>query len=63
MRRFTVTFWLLVVIAVVATGMLTRALQWSAGPATGTAVATSGLVAVLAMAFAVRILVVTGRGR
>lgn len=63
MRRVTVTFWLLVATAVAATGMLTRTLQWPAGPVTGTAVAASGLVAVLTMALAVRILVVTSRGR
>lgn len=61
MSRVRRTFWLLVTVAVVATGVLSRSLTARPGPATGAAVALAGLVALAAVGMAVRILVVTGR--
>lgn len=61
MSRVRRTFWVLVAVAVVATGSLSRALTADPGPATGVAVALAGLVALAAVGLALRILVVTGR--
>ena len=61
MSRVRRTFWVLVAVAVVATGSLSRALGAHPSPATGVAVALAGLVALAAVGMAVRILVVTGR--
>ena len=61
MSRVRRTFWILVAVAVVATGSLSRALTADPGPAAGVAVTLSGLVAVAAAGLALRILVVTGR--
>ena len=63
MRRVQITFWVLVATAVVSSGVLTRAVGWRAGPASGATVAVSGAVTVVAVAFAARILVMIGRGR
>ena len=63
MRRVRVTFWALVAVAVVSTGVLMRAIAWRAGPEAGAVVAVSGVVTVLTVALAARILVVLGRGR
>ena len=63
MRRIRVTFWLLVMSAIVSTGVLMRAVAWRANPATGATVAASGAVTVIVVALAARILVVIGRGR
>ena len=63
MRRVRVTFWLLVVTAVISTGALMAALGWSTGAAAGITVAVSGVVTVVAVALATRILVVISRGR
>ena len=63
MRRVRVTFWGLVAAAVVSTGVLMRAVAWRASPATGVVVAVSGVVTVLTVALAARILIVVGRGR
>lgn len=62
MRRVRVTFWLAVAIAVVSTGVLMRAVEWPASPSAGVTVAAAGVITAIAMAFAVRILVVIGRG-
>lgn len=61
MRRVRLTFWVLVAVAVVATGSLSRALTAHPSPATGVTVALAGLVAAVAAGLALRILVVTGR--
>lgn len=63
LRRIRLTFAALVVIAVVAVGILGRALAWSPPPAAGFAVAASSLVAAATGGLAVRILVVTDRNR
>ena len=63
MRRVRVTFWVLVATAVIATGVLMRALDWPAHPAAGVAVAAAGAVVIVAVALAARILVVIGHGR
>ncbi|HVT75878.1 MAG TPA: hypothetical protein VHD87_02525 [Acidimicrobiales bacterium] len=62
MRRVQATFLALVALAVIAMGVLTRAVGWSASPQAGAAVAIAGAVAVITIAFAARILVVTSRG-
>ena len=65
MTRVRRTLWLLVAAAVVALGILTRALAWPAGPAAGLTVAAAGVVLATSTALALRILVVIdgGRGR
>ena len=62
-RRVRLTFAVLVTAAVVAVGVLGRALAWSASPATGLAVAASGLSAVVAGGLALRVLLVLDRHR
>lgn len=62
LRRVRVTFWVLVSVAVVSTGVMMRAFAWPAAPATGATLALSGLLGAAAVALAARILVVTGRG-
>ena len=59
MRRVRLTFWLLVVTAVISTSALMSALDWS----TGITVAASGVVTAVAVALATRIMVVISRGR
>jgi len=59
--RIRLTFAVLLTTAVVAVGILGRALAWPASPAAGVAVAASGLVAVVAGGLALRILVVVDR--
>ena len=61
MTRVRRTFWILVGVAVLATGWLSRSLTATPGPAAGMAVTLSGLVAVAAAGLALRILIVTGR--
>lgn len=58
LARVRRNFWLLVGIAIVATGFLFDALRSTPGPLTGAAVAVSGVVAVTTLALAARILVV-----
>jgi len=60
-RRVRVTFAVLLTAAVVAVGILGRALAWPASPAAGVAVAASGVVAVVAGGLALRILLVVDR--
>ena len=59
MRRVRLTFWALVVTAVVSTGVLMSALDRSAGSAAGITVGAAGLVTAVALALAARILVVS----
>jgi len=61
LHRIRFTFGILVAVAVLAVGVLGRALAWEASPATGLAVAASGLGAVVSGALALRILVVVDR--
>jgi hypothetical protein len=61
LRRVRLTFAVLVGAAVVAVGVLGRALTWPSSPATGLFVAASGVVAAVAGGLAVRILVVIDR--
>lgn len=63
LRRVRLTFAALVGVTVVAVGVLGRALAWSASPATGLAIAASGVAAVVAGGLALRILLVADRGR
>jgi hypothetical protein len=62
-RRVRLTFGVLVTLAVVAVGVLGRALAWAASPSTGLVVAASSLAAVVAGGLAVRILLVVDRNR
>jgi hypothetical protein len=57
-RRVRRTFWGLVVVAVVATGALSRALAASPRPATGLTVAASALALTVSSLLALRILLV-----
>ncbi len=57
------SFWALVLIAVLAAGSLDIALRADAGPLTGLRVAASGLVAVLALALAARVMLALERAR
>ena len=56
MTRARRAFWALVGVAVVATGLLSRALAWRASPVAGLAVAATATVAVIAAGLALRIL-------
>lgn len=56
-----VTFWTLVVIAVISTGWLMDALGWRSGPVAGVTIAVSGATSSVAIALAVRILTVLSR--
>ncbi|HEY9557837.1 MAG TPA: hypothetical protein VIR58_13955 [Acidimicrobiales bacterium] len=62
-RRVRLTFAVLVTAAVVAVGVLGRALAWPASPGAGLAVAASGVGAVVAGGLALRILLVIDRNR
>lgn len=55
------TFWALVVVAIVATGALSRALAAEPGPAAGLGVAGSALLLATSALLARRILLVVGR--
>ena len=55
------TFWALVIAAVLATGILSKALDAPPGPAAGLAVAASALALAASTFLALRILVVVGR--
>ena len=62
MRRVRLTFWFLVATAIVSTGVLMRALSWDASAAAGLTVGGAGIVTVVAVGLAARILIVVGRG-
>lgn len=57
------SFWILVAVAILATGSLSRSLTASPSPATGLAVAFSGLTALLAITLAVRVMTALSRAR
>jgi hypothetical protein len=61
MTRVRITFWALVTAAVLALGILTRALDAAPSPATGLTVAVAGVVATVAAGLALRIAVVLAR--
>lgn len=63
MRRVRVTFWALVVVAIGATGALSRALTAPSSPAAGIAVAVSGTLLAVSAGLALRILVAIAQGR
>lgn len=56
-------FWILLLIAALAMGMLTSALKRTSGPFTGLAVAVSGAVLLLTLALACRIMIALDRAR
>lgn len=56
MRRARRSFWVLVVVSVLATGVLSSAVAAPASPATGVRVAISGLVLIVSVALAARVL-------
>ncbi len=62
-RRVLLTFWALVVIAILATGALSRALTWSNGPIAAVTGALAALIAIIAVLLAVRIMVVVAGRR
>lgn len=62
MRRVRVTFWVLVLIAVLATGLVSRALTWD-GVSAPIVVTVGAITALLSILLALRILVVTARLR
>lgn len=61
LRRIRFIFAILLGAAIVAVGVLGRALAWPASPTTGLAVAGSGLAAAAAGGLALRMLVVVDR--
>ncbi len=61
-RRVQLTFWALVIIGVLATGMVSRALAWD-GASALVAVPVAGAVGLGAILLALRIAVVTARRR
>ena len=61
MRRVRLTYWALLAAAVVATGVLSRALAARPTPAAGAALAASATVLAVTAGLALRILVVLAR--
>lgn len=61
MTRVRVTFWSLVVTAILASGALARALDAPPAAGTGVAVAVAGVIAAVAGVLALRIAVVVAR--
>ena len=62
-RPVRLTFVALVAVAVFAVGVLGQAATWSPSPVTGLVVAASAVVSVIAVALAVRMLVIVDRTR
>lgn len=62
MTRARRAFWILVGVAIAATGALSRALAWRPSPAAGLAVAVAATGAVLAAGLALRIVLKTQAG-
>jgi len=62
-RRLQLTFGVLVAVTIAAVGLLGRALAWPASPATGIAVAASGVATAVAGGLALRILLAVDRNR
>lgn len=62
-RRAHRSFWMLLCVAVLATGSLNWALASPPGPLAGLSVAGSGVVLVVAVALAARVLAVADRAR
>lgn len=62
-RRARRSFWSLVVIAALATGSLSIALNNQAGPSTGVQVALSGTVVLVSLALAARVMIALERAR
>jgi len=63
MRRARRSFWILVVVSVLAAGALSGALRDEPAPTTGLRVAASGLVLVVSVALAARVLLAVDRAR
>jgi hypothetical protein len=57
------SFWILVVVAVLAAGSLSSSLTATPSPTTGLRVAVSGLIALLAITLAIRVMMALGRAR
>lgn len=57
------SFWILVAVAVLATGSLSSSLTATPSPTTGLRVAASGLIALLAITLAVRVMIALSRAR
>lgn len=57
MKRITITFWVLVAVAIIATGTLSSSFGEAASPATGLKVALGGAVDAVSIALALRIFV------
>ncbi len=61
--RARLSFWLLIVVAVLAIGSLSSALGAPAGPVTGLRVAVSGVVLIAALTLSSRVLIALDRAR
>ena len=57
------SFWILVGVAVLAAGSLSSSLTATPSPTTGLRVAVSGLIALVSLTLAVRVMIALGRGR
>lgn len=62
-RRALRAFWLLLTVAALAMGALSAALGMGAGPLTGLAVAGSGVILLIALALACRIMIAFDHAR
>jgi hypothetical protein len=63
LRRARRRFWLLLVMAALAAGALSSALAAPSGPLTGLRVATSGLVLLVSLTLAARVMIAVERAR
>lgn len=61
-RRVQITFFALVLLSTIAFGAIGRVVTWAASPVAGIALALFGIVAVGAVALALRVLLVTSDG-
>lgn len=57
------SFWILVAVAILATGSLSSSLTATPSPTTGLSVAVSGLIALVSFTLAVRVMVALSRAR
>ena len=62
-RKATRSFWILVGVAVLATGALSSALMSAPGPLTGIRVAASGLILLASLSLATRVMIAVVRAQ
>ena len=62
-RKAQRSFWILLAVAVLATGSLSSSLTATPSPTTGLRVAVSGLITLVSVTLAVRVMIALGRAR